>query len=58
MNGKQAKLLRKLGRDDKASKRAFHTMDHVTKGTLRTNVTAALAAQEAQTEQQTQEVSE
>lgn len=38
MNGKQAKLLRKLGRADSKSKRLFNAMDHKTKGTIRSSV--------------------
>jgi hypothetical protein len=38
MNGKQAKLLRKMSRADKKSKRLFNAMDHSTKGSLRKSV--------------------
>lgn len=34
MNGKQAKRLRKLGRDDKAAKREFQSWSNVQKGTF------------------------
>jgi hypothetical protein len=38
MNGKQAKLLRKLGKDDHKSKRLFNDIPENAKGTLRKNV--------------------
>lgn len=38
MNGKQAKMLRKLGRDDNKSKALFYAMDAKTKGELRKSV--------------------
>lgn len=38
MNGKQAKLLRKLGRSDKQAKRLHNALDHKTKGALRNAV--------------------
>lgn len=38
MNGKMAKLLRKLGKDNKSSKRTFDGLDAVTKGKLRAMV--------------------
>lgn len=38
MNGKQSKLLRKINRADKKSKRLFNAMDGKTKGALRDSV--------------------
>lgn len=43
MNGKQAKLLRKMNRADKKSKRLFNAMDHQTKGALRASVNDYIA---------------
>lgn len=43
MNGKQAKLLRKMNRADKKSKRLFNAMDHSTKGSLRKSVNDYIA---------------
>ena len=35
MNGKQAKMLRRMGKGDNISKRLFNKMDATTKGKLR-----------------------
>ncbi len=43
MNGKQAKLLRKMNRADKKSKRLFNVMDNSTKGSLRKSVNDYIA---------------
>lgn len=45
MNGKQSKLLRKMGRADKASKREFQKLTANQKGVMREQVTAYLAFQ-------------
>lgn len=47
MNGKQAKLLRKMNRADKKSKRLFNAMDHNTKGALRSSVNEYIAYSKA-----------
>lgn len=39
MNGKQAKMLRRMQRDSKADKRLFNGMDAKTKGALREAIT-------------------
>lgn len=43
MNGKQTKLLCKMNRSDKASKRLFNAMDHTTKVALRASVNDYIA---------------
>lgn len=43
MNGKQAKLLRKMNRADKKSKGLFNAMDATTKGSLRKSVNEYIA---------------
>lgn len=43
MNGKQAKRLRKLGRDDKAAKREFQSWSNVQKGKFSEATDAYLA---------------
>ncbi len=42
MNGKQAKMLRRMQRDSKADKRLFHGMEAKTKGALREAITTHL----------------
>ena len=44
MNGKMAKMLRKMGKDDKASKRMFNSFDANTKGALRRAAGAYVAS--------------